>query len=285
MIDRAGLADFLRRHRAALQTDDVGLPPGMRRRTPGLRREEVAGLAGMSTDYYTRLEQGRGPHPSAQLLGALARALRLDDDERDHLFHLAGTAAPAGRVRSTQLGPGLLALLPELERVPVVVASDTSEVLYRNALADALFRPLTDTTHRHGGHLIWTWFTDPRSRDRFPAEDHEHLSWNHVRDLRATAGRRAGAADVTELVDDLLAASPEFARMWATHDVGRRRFDLKRVDHPEVGRIELVCQHLHAPGDDIAVVTFLPRPGTDARERLDLLGVIGTQSFAPAAER
>src|SRR5690606_12452437 len=133
VIDRAGLADFLRRRRETLRPADVGLPDGVRRRTPGLRRDEVAHLAGMSTDYYTRLEQRRGANPSPSIVAALARALRCDLDERDHLFHLAGLSPPPRRA-GRHIRPGLISLAERLTDVPVCICTDLNEVLWQNAL-------------------------------------------------------------------------------------------------------------------------------------------------------
>ena len=137
-MDRAALADFLRRRRAALQPGDVGLPDGVRRRAPGLRREEVAALAAMSTDYYTRLEQQRGPQPSEQMLVALARALRLTDDERDYLFRLAGRTAPSPVSTAAHIAPALLRVLDRLDDTPALILSNLGETLVQNRLATAL---------------------------------------------------------------------------------------------------------------------------------------------------
>src|SRR6266705_1382210 len=139
-MNRAALADFLRRRREALQPGDVGLPAGIpgRRRTPGLRREDVAALATMSTDYYTRLEQQRGPQPSEQMLGSLARALRLTSDERDYLFKLAGHTAPAPVSVATHVPPGLLRVLDRLEDTPALILSSLGETLVQNRMAAAL---------------------------------------------------------------------------------------------------------------------------------------------------
>lgn len=277
MIDRAGLADFLRRRRDALRPEDVGLPPGFRRRAPGLRREEVAQLAGMSTDYYSRLEQQRGAHPSEQIVASLARALRLELDERDHLYHLADLTPPARRA-GRHIGPGLLALADRLTDVPLVIATDVDEVLWQNALADAVLG------HREPGagrdsNITWRWFAVPGSRDRFPEEHWPIHSAAHVADLRATHARRAGDPDVVELVKDLLERSAEFRRLWERHEVAVRRYALKSIVHPEVGLLELTCEILFTPEEDLRVRAFLPVEGTDAGEKLELLRVIGTQSF------
>ncbi|MCU1657486.1 MAG: helix-turn-helix domain protein [Pseudonocardiales bacterium] len=277
-MDRGGLAEFLRRRRDRLSPADVGLPSGVRRRTPGLRRDEVALQAGMSVDYYTRLEQARGPHPSVPLLAAIARALRLTDDERDHLFHLAGQAPPARHHPGLHVSPGLLHVLDRLSDAPAFVVSDLGEVLVQNAMSAAV---TGDTASRTGLHrnFIWRWFTDSAVRDRYPREDWDRHSRSHVADLRATATRRRGDDDVESLVRRLLSASPEFAALWSEHEVAVRRADAKLVIHPEVGVLDFLCETLvSGVGDQILVVLY-PRPGTDAREKLDLLRVIGTQTL------
>jgi len=280
VIDRAGLADFLRRRRELLRPADVGLPPGVRRRTPGLRREEDAALAGVSADYYTRLEQARGPHPSASVVAAIARALRCEVDERDHLLHLAGLTPPPRRA-GRHVPPGLLRLVDHLTDVPVLVLSDLTEVLWQNRLADALSGPLAPEPGR-ANNAAWRWFTDAAHRELCPAEDRARLSASHVRDLRAVWSRRGGDADVTALVTDLCAASAEFAALWERHEVAERRADHKRFHHPEVGLIAVTCEVLLTPESDLALLVLFPTEGTDAREKLDLLRVIGTQDLHPA---
>ncbi|MDL5159614.1 helix-turn-helix transcriptional regulator [Actinomycetospora termitidis] len=277
MIDRAGLADYLRRRRELLRPADVGLAPGVRRRTPGLRREEVAQLAGLSVDYYSRLEQGRGPHPSEAVVGSLARALRCDLDERDHVFHLAGFTPPARRA-GAHVSPGLLSLVDRLTDVPARVHTDLHDVLCQNSLADTLFG-----TSRV--NPVRAWFTDPAMRALAPEEDRAALSAAHVRDLRATAARRAGDADVAATVDDLLAVSAEFRELWERHEVGVRRIARKRFRHPEVGLVHLTCEVLLTPEADRTLLVYFPTEGTDAREKLDLLRVIGTQDLDPVPRR
>lgn len=280
-MDRDELAGFLRRRRQRLTPSDVGLAPGVRRRTPGLRRDEVALLAGMSTDYYTRLEQARGPHPSVQSLVSLARALRLTEDERDHLFHLAGQAPPVRHRADPHVSPGLMHVLNRLSDTPAFVVSDIGDVLVQNAMSVAV---MGDRAARTGlqRNFTWVWFTEPSVRDHYPREDWEQHSRTHVADLRATAARRHGDADVTSLVGRLLDASPEFAALWAEHEVAVRRADSKRLIHPEVGLLDMLCETLISGiGEQILVVLY-PRPGTDAREKLDLLRVIGTQDLSDA---
>ncbi|MBL1075592.1 helix-turn-helix domain-containing protein [Nocardia sp. 2] len=277
-MDRTELADFLRRRREQLQPAAVGLAAGARRRTPGLRRDEVALLAGMSTDYYTRLEQARGPRPSTQVLAALARALRLTDSERDHLYHLTGHQPPA-RGGDAHVSPGLLHVLTKLDDTPACVISDLGEILVQNRIHALLFE---DFSHRRGLDrcIPWLWFTAPGHRDRFPEPDRNAMSHKHVADLRATAARRAGDADITELVARLRSASAEFERLWHEHEVGTGAEQVKRVAHPEVGVLELICDPLLTPSATRHLLVYYPKPGTDTQDKLDLLRVIGTQALS-----
>lgn len=280
-MDRAELADFLRRRRDRLTPAEVGLAAGLRRRVPGLRREEVAQLAGMSTDYLARLEQSRGPQPSAQVLAALARALRLTDDERDHLYYLADRTPPTARRAATHVRPGLLHVLDHLTDSAAFVLSDLGETLVQNRLAIAL---AGDDSQRAGldRYPIWRWFTDPAARTMFPGEDWAGHSRTHVADLRATAARRHGDPDVVELVARLTAASDEFTALWSQHEVAVRHAEHKRILHPEVGLLELLCHVLVDPAGDQSLVVLFARPGTDTHDKLDLLRVIGTQDMTVA---
>ena len=279
MTDRRELADFLRRRRALLGPSDVGLPDGLRRRTPGLRREEVASLAGVSTDHYTRLEQARGSAPSESVLSAIARALQCDLDERDHLFYLAGMTPPARRA-GHYVRPGLIALARRLIDIPVVICTDTGEIAWLNPLATALLPPLPEGRGRDR-NLMWRWFTQPENRPA-PREDWHRMSASHVMDLRATYARRAGDQDITSLVHDLLAASEEFRGLWERHEVGVRRADLKTFIHPEVGPVTVRCEVLLTEEADVKLLAYFPAEGTDAAEKLELLRVIGTQRISPA---
>lgn len=277
VIDRDGLADFLRRRRELLRPADVGLPDGVRRRTPGLRREEVAQLAAISTDYYSRLEQSRGANPSEPIIAGLARALRCDLDERDHLYHLAGFSSPL-RLAGNHLDPGLMSLVERLTDIPVLITNDLDEVLWQNALADVVLgRQVGGGRNRN---LTWRWFTDPGLREIFPKEDWDAHAAAHVADLRGTQSRRMGDRDVTQLVADLLEHSEEFRDLWELHEVAVHRLPRKRFLNAEVGPVDLACQTLLTPAADLRVRAFLPIEGTDAREKLDLLRVIGTQTFA-----
>nr|WP_225794179.1 helix-turn-helix transcriptional regulator [Streptomyces aculeolatus] len=276
-VDRAQLADFLRRSRARLTPADVGLPPGARRRTPGLRREEVAQLAGMSTDHYTRLEQARGSRPSRQMLAAVARGLRLGDDERDHLFHLAGEEPPrAGRGAGAHVRPGLLLILDRLTDTPAQVLADCGDVLAQNALSRALSG---DAAARAGDgrNIVWRFFAEPDGRALIPPEDRAHVARRSVADLRATLARRPDDARVAGLVRRLRARSAEFAALWEEHDVAVRRREVKRFVHPVVGLLELDCEVLLNPEHDQRLVVYTARPGSESHERLELLRVVGLQ--------
>jgi len=279
-MDRSELAHFLRRSRERLRPDEVGLPVGPRRRTPGLRREEVAMLAGMSADYLMRLEQARSPQPSTQLLGALARALRLDDDERDHLFVLAGHRPPAGRLAGYHVRPAMLFLLDQLKTVPAQILGDLGDVLAQNALAEALLGSVCAVRshdHEQDHNIVWRWFNDPRLRAAYPPEDHDYHGRLKVADLRAAVARRGSDATATALVERLRASSAEFAELWDLHEVavqGRSRF---RFQHPTIGLIELDVETFLTPAEDQRLVMFTAPPGTDY---LELLRVVGNETFA-----
>lgn len=278
-VDRPALADFLRRHREQLQPQDVGLPAGRRRRAPGLRREEVALLATMSTDYYTRLEQQRGPQPSTQMLAAVARALRLTDDERDYLYRVAGHDAPDHDAPSDHVPPGMLRVLDRLTDSPAMVLSALNETLVQNDLARALFGDLTGFTgpERSG---IYRWFAHPGSeRVLYPEQDRDRQSRSMVASLRVAHGAASTRAAADRLVRALTALSPEFTALWARHEVARRFEDHKVLVHPEVGPLELDCQVLFTEDGSQALLVLTAAPRSEAEGRLRLLSVLGTQAF------
>ncbi|RZQ66061.1 helix-turn-helix transcriptional regulator [Amycolatopsis suaedae] len=276
-MQRDQLADFLRRRREAIRPAEVGIAEGPRRRTTGLRREEVAMLAGMSVDYVVRLEQGRSSQPSPQLLTALARALRLSDDERDHLFHLAGHQPPPADGTARLARAGLVRMLDLLGDTPALVISDLGEVLAQNRAGVLLTGDYTGLTDDRR-YLVYRWFTDPATRAAHPPEDHERHARQHVADLRATVGRRPGDPEVTGLVERLRDASADFRRRWAEHEVKVRRSDRKTLLHPRVGRLELDCETLVTPDQRQLLLVFTP-VDAEARERLDLLLVLGVEEF------
>lgn len=277
-MDREDLADFLRRRREALRPDDVGLPEGRRRRTSGLRREEVAAQANMSTDFYARIEQRRGSRPSPQTVAALARALRLTLDERDHLFHLAGYAPPPRAIRSDHVSPTMMRVLDRLD-TPAQVTSDLAVTLVQNELAEALLGVQTEHTGPRRS-LFYRWFTDPAERRRHPQADHEFHSRSYVADLRAVHGRAPEDAEARELVELLRLESAEFEKLWDRHEVAVRRDTRKRIVHPAIGLIELNCQILTAENQTERLVVFTATPGSEDAKRLELLSVVGGRALA-----
>ncbi|MGW4871876.1 MmyB family transcriptional regulator [Streptomyces chartreusis] len=282
------LAAFLKSRRARVRPGDVGLTVGPRRRVPGLRREEVAQLAGLSADYYTELERGRGAQPSDQTLAALARALRLNKDERDHLFHLADRRIPpAAHGPAAHVEPGLLSLLDRLTTTPAMVITALHETLAQNPLATALVGARPATGGPAGGPttgFLYRWFTEPSSRALYPPEDHPHHSAVFVADLRAVAARRGRDAEIDRIVAGLRRASEEFAALWDTRDVGVRRADHKRIVHPTLGVIEVDCHSLFSEDGHQRLLWFTAPPGTEGAARLELLSVIGRQDMSSADE-
>ncbi|MFI1380764.1 helix-turn-helix transcriptional regulator [Embleya sp. NPDC020886] len=285
MNDRQELAGFLLHCRERLSPADVGLPDGVRRRTAGLRREEVARLAGMSVDYYARLEQNRGPHPSPQLLAALARALRLEEDGRDHLFRLAGRVPPGRSCGADEhVSPAILLILDRLHDVPAQVISDSGDVLAQNAMAVALLGANV------GRNVVVRWFCEPGSRERFRGADVDAISRAYVADLRGVLRERPGDARVAGVVARLCARSAEFAALWAAagsgggdeggglcEGAGRRG---ETVWHPEVGEIALRSQVLVAVEAGQRVVVYSAPAGSLAAGRLALLRVVGVQTMS-----
>jgi transcriptional regulator with XRE-family HTH domain len=284
-INRPELAAVLRRARERVLPEHVGLPAGRNRRTPGLRREEVAMLAGISVDYVVRLEQGRGPVPSAQVLGALTRALRLDDDARDELFHLAGARPPGpGRVQ-THVRPSMLRLIDRFADLPAVVLSAKGDVLAWNAMSSALsgdwsaLPPERRNLHR----LLFLPDPDdpPRSSVGTTAEERRGTMVHMVAGLRAARARYPDDPDLTTLLDDLRAGSTEFAELWETEQAGGWRSLRKTVVHPTLGPLVLDCETLQVPDADQVVIVYSAVPGTAEAEALALLRVLGTQSMQP----
>jgi transcriptional regulator with XRE-family HTH domain len=280
-MQRDQLADFLRRRREAMRPAEVGIADGPRRRTSGLRREEVATLAGMSVDYVVRLEQGRSSRPSVQLLGALARALRLSDDERDHLFPLAGHQPPPADGVARLARAGLIRMLDLLGDTPALVLSDLGEVLAQNRAALLLAGDLTGFSGDRR-YAAYRWFTDPAARAVTPPEEQERYARRLVADLRAAAGRRTGDSLVAGLVDRLRTASADFRRIWAEHEVAVRRTDRKTLLHPRVGHLLLDCETLVTPDQGQQLVVLTPADA-GTRERLELLRVIGVEEFPTGA--
>jgi transcriptional regulator with XRE-family HTH domain len=273
-MDRPQLADFLRRSRHRLRPQEADLPVGRHRRTPGLRREEVAQLAGMSADYVMRLEQARGPQPSTQILAALARALRLTDDERDHLYVLAGHPPPVTPSAGHHIRPAMRCLLDQLTRTPAQILGDLGDLLAMNPLAEALFGCVC-TLAEADRNVPWRWFTDPTVRAAYPADEHAVHSREMVADLRAAVARRGNDKAAAALVARLRAASDEFGALWDAHEVAVRRRSRMRVLHPEVGPIVFDTEELLTPAQDQRLVVFTPPPGSPTVDALGLLAVLG----------
>ncbi|MFC5827526.1 helix-turn-helix transcriptional regulator [Nonomuraea insulae] len=277
-MDRQELADFLRSRRERITPADVGLPAGPRRRTPGLRREEAAQLAYISTEYYTRLEQARGPRPSREVLAGLVRALRLSDAERDHLHHLAGAPPGPAPGPSREVRPSILDLLRRLPQAAAIVTSATCEVIAWNDLAAALMEDFSALSRRDR-NLIRRAFLGPRVHGRrlYGVSDADEFARSSAQDLRAAAARYPDDPEVRELVRELLDGSEEFAWLWAAHDVARQPVMCKTFQHPMVGPVTVNCDVLDITDRDQRVVIYTATPGSPSEEALRLLSVIGTQ--------
>jgi len=271
----------VRRWRDRVAPETVGVPLGRRRRAAGLRREELAALAGISVDYLTRLEQGRASAPSVQVVEALARALRLGDGEREMLFHLAGHAAPGADLVSSRVTPSVQRLLDRLAGSALAVYDATWTLVSANAAYDAL---MGATTSWRGieRNAVWRNLVGPPGRVVHTSEERAGMQAQLVGDLRLTAARYPADRRLRQLVRELRSLSPRFAELWDSpesldrRDPGRR----KVVDHPDVGRIALECDTLVVAGDDLRVMVYTAEPGTEDAERLGLAIVLGTQVLA-----
>ncbi|MFJ8695879.1 helix-turn-helix domain-containing protein [Streptomyces roseolilacinus] len=281
MDQRAELSEFLRSRRGRLRPEDVGLPQvGRLRRVPGLRREELALLAGVSVAYYTRLEQGNGQNVSVEVLDAIARALRLNDAERDHLLHLA---KPADRKRKRYRGfrrqtvrPAVLNLLESMESVPALVLGQRLDVLAGNRLARALFGDFAvlDPEERNMARHV---FLSPAARDLYV--DWEAKATEVVSVLRMYAGCSADDPRLATLVGDLSVRSPEFRSLWAAHTVQEKGHGVKRLRHPLVGELTLSYETLKLADDhDQSLLTYAAEPGSPSAEALRLLANWGVDA-------
>ncbi|NBE96195.1 helix-turn-helix domain-containing protein [Nonomuraea sp. KC401] len=262
------LGQFLRARRELLRPEELGLPSGTRRRVAGLRREEVAQRAGVSTDYYVRLEQGRERHPSAQVVDALARALALGEDAAAHLHRLAGPAAGRRRpaLRREQVSPHLLRMMQAWPHTPAVVLGRCLTVLAGNALGRALF-----AGHAHSGNLVRLVFLDADAREFYP--DWDRVAINTVAGLRAAAGADLDDPRLVEVVGELSLKSETFRTLWARHDIRQKTHETKRFRHPLVGALTLHYESLTvngAPGQQLVV--YQADPGSPSEEALTLLG-------------
>ena len=276
-IDRDGLADFLRHRRRVLQPEDVGLPRGSRRRTDGLRREEVAALCHMSADYFARLERGTGPVPSEQMIASIAQGLHLSVDERDHLFRLAGHRPPGRGMNSDHISPGMLRIFDRLEDTPAEIVTELGETLRQNTLGVAL---TGDTMSRPGPErsIGFRWFVDPTVRELYAEEDHGFLSrlWaSGLRGVLSIRGRDSRAGHYVELLQE---RSAEFRELWERQEVGLRPRETKHFVHPELGALELSCQTLIDPVTAHSLLVYTAVPGSQSHEKLQLLPMLAPRA-------
>jgi transcriptional regulator with XRE-family HTH domain len=278
-MDKQELGAFLRSRRERLRPEDVSLIAGPRRRTPGLRREEVAVLAHISTEYYVRLEQGRAPRPSAEVLAGIAEALRLTDAESGHLHVLAGTAPARTGRHARDVRPSILALLERLPQTAAFVTSAIFEVLAWNDLTAALmedFAPLSPADR----NLARRAFLGPARPDGtlYGVSDGAEFRQHVVMELRATLARYPSDPAVTGLVAELRDGSADFARLWARHDVQAAPMLTKTFRHPAVGEITVDCDSLAISDRDQHLVLYTAPRGSRDAEALALLNVLGPES-------
>ena len=264
--------------RDRVSPEAAGLPAGGHRRAPGLRREELALLAGISVDYVTRLEQGRASNPSAQVVEALARALRLSGTERAHLFRLAGLVPPGPEAVPAYVTPSVQRLLDRLTGTPVAVYDAAWTLL----LANPPFAALMGDPSGWRGHQrnsVWRNFLGSPGLVRQTPEARRALEAGLVGDLRATAARYPADQRLRRLVADLRANSDRFAELWDSGAVGRHEASRKTIDHPQAGPVTLDCDVLTVKGSDLHIMIYTAEPGTEDAERLALLTVLGTQAL------
>jgi transcriptional regulator with XRE-family HTH domain len=267
------LGEFLRRARARRDQETTGLlPDGRIRRVPGLRREEVALLAGVSTDYYTRLEQGRSVTPSAQVIDALIRALDLDAAGENYLRTLVGTAAaPVSRSRPSvqRVRPGLYRLLDSFSTQPALILGHRTDILASNALARALFADFEAMPAKHRNYARWL-LLDADARTLF--RDWEEQARTAVEALRLDAATTPDDRGTQQLVGELSVASAEFRQWWSAHRVHQRTHGTKRLDHPVVGELDVHFETLTLPGEPSQTLyVYTTQPGSPSEESLSLL--------------
>jgi transcriptional regulator with XRE-family HTH domain len=282
-MDRNELAGVLRRARERVDAATVGFPSGGRRRVPGLRREEVAALAGISVDYVIRLEQARGPHPTPWVLGALARALRMSDAQRVQLFELADAKLPRAGQVDMLVPASVQRLLDRLHDLPVLVVSAKGDALAWNALGAALLGDWSQLPLRER-NLNWQRFLGTRNRIAATPDESRQAKRQAVARLRSASARHPDDREVARLVNDLRKNSEDFDQLWREAPAEVWASHPKTVDHPELGPIVLDCDTLILPDSGQIVMVFSAQPGTPADEQLELLKVIGTQRMTDARD-
>ena len=274
----AEFGQAVRRWRDRVSPEAAGLSPGRYRRAAGLRREELAQLAGISVDYVTRLEQGRASSPSAQVVEALARALRLSATERAHLFRLAGLVPPGPQTVPAHITPSVQRLLDRMDGTPVAVYDATWTLLVANPPYAALLGdPIGWRGNERNG--AWRYFVGLSTRVRHSPESRALFEAALVADLRAAAGRYPADQTLRRMIAELRARSTRFAELWDAGAVGHHEAARKTIDHPQVGAVTLDCDILTVAGSDLRVMIYTAEPGTEDAERLALLTVLGNQTL------
>lgn len=281
-MDKSELGAFLRTRRERLRPADVGLAPGARRRTPGLRREEVAVLAHISTEYYVRLEQGRAPRPSADVLAGIAGALLLTDAESDHLHLLAGTARRLADVHRRDVRPSILTLLERLPDTAAIVTSAACEVLAWNDLAAALLEDFTDLSTRDRNLARRAFLDLPDNGSVYGVSDAAEFRHHVVMELRSTLARYPTDPVVTGLVNELCDGSSEFARLWERHDVHAAPMLTKTFRHPDLGPITVDCDSLALTDRDQHLVLYTAAPGSRDADAFALLKTLRAEKWNTA---
>lgn len=281
MTGPTDLGRALHAWRDRTQPAEAGLPDVGARRAPGLRREELARLAGLSVDYIVRLEQGRSTNPSAQVLSALARALRLTTTEREHLFLLAGQAAPSAGHISDHVPAGVQRLLDRLNGTPLSVYDAAWNLIMWNPLWAALFGN-PPPSRGFGRNAVWWAFVAPPSGYPEAVSRKKDHSAAFVSDLRAAAARYPKDTGLSALIAELRTRSDAFASLWDSGTVAVHESQTKTIRHTSVGELTLDCDFLAALGTDLRIMAFSAPDPSETAERLRLLNVIGTQSIASA---
>lgn len=283
-MDKRELGAFLRSRRERLRPADAGLTAGARRRTPGLRREEVAVLAHISTEYYARLEQGRAPRPSGEVLAGIAGALRLTAAESAHLHVLAGTAPAQAGLHCRDVRPSILALLGRIPQTAAIVVSATFEVLAWNDLAAALLEDFAVRAPRDR-NLARKAFLGPGRPGAalYSVSDVAEFRQHVAMELRSVLARYPSDPAVTGLIAELRDGSPEFARLWERHDVQTGPTLRKTFRHPAVGEITVDCDSLKLTDRDQHLVLYTAPPGSPDADALALLAMLGTEGVSARA--
>nr|WP_274636481.1 helix-turn-helix transcriptional regulator [Microbacterium bovistercoris] len=280
-MDDREFGRLVRQWRDRVEPAAVGMSPGAHRRAQGLRREELAQLAGISVDYLTRLEQGRATSPSAQVVEALARALRVSDNERERLFRGAGLSVPGPGVVPTRIAPSVQRLLDRLANTPVVVYDAAWNLIQANAPFDALMGA-TSQLRGNDRNAVLRNVAGSGSRARHTPEEQARQNAGLVADLRMTVARYPDDGRLRRLVDDLRGQSPTFRELWtsATDAPTAEPSRHKIIDHPLVGAIELDCDVLVVTDDDLRIMVYTAEPGSEGAQKLELAVVLGSQELA-----